>query len=224
VLEVSDTGPGIAPEARAHVFEPFFTTKRDGTGLGLSVSYGIVATHSGSITIARTSSAGTTFRVSLPAYSKEALPDEVEAILAAPDRKEASALKGIRLLFVDDEPTLRSGIQAFGRMRRFAVVTASDGAAALRAVRQERFDAVVCDLRMPVMDGPAFYEVLRRENPALAARTLFVTGDLVSASSRAFLDATSQPVLSKPFEFEQLEANLLALFRGDARDASLVST
>ncbi|HET7564969.1 MAG TPA: ATP-binding protein, partial [Gemmatimonadaceae bacterium] len=223
VLEVSDTGPGIPPEARAHVFEPFFTTKRDGTGLGLSVSYGIVATHGGSITIARTSSEGTLFRISLPAFSKDVHAEEMDDGLGALNGKDASALKGLRLLFVDDEPTLRSGMQAFGRMRRMAVVTAGDGAAALKAVRNERFDCVVCDLRMPVMDGPAFYEVLRREDPALAARTLFVTGDLVSASSRAFLDATPQPVLSKPFEFEQLEMQLLALLRGDAPRASLVS-
>ncbi|HEX6966768.1 MAG TPA: ATP-binding protein [Gemmatimonadaceae bacterium] len=223
VLEVRDTGPGIAPEARAHVFEPFFTTKRDGTGLGLSVSYGIIATHGGSITIARTSSDGTMFRVSLPAYIRDAVPDDEDDGLLAPDGRDESTLKGIRLLFVDDEPTLRSGMQAFGRLRRIAVVTASDGAAALKAVRTERFDAVVCDLRMPVMDGPAFYEVLRREDPTLAARTLFVTGDLVSASSRAFLDTTTQPVLSKPFEFEQLEANLLALLHGDACRTSLAS-
>jgi two-component system NtrC family sensor kinase len=215
ILEVSDTGPGIPAEVRAHVFEPFFTTKRDGTGLGLSVSYGIVATHSGTITIARTSEQGTTFRVALPAYTTEAIPDEA-ALLEAPGVKEASALKGIRLLFVDDEPTLRSGIEAFGRLRRFAVVTAADGADALRAVQQESFDAIVCDLRMPVMDGPAFYEVLRRDHPELAARTVFITGDLVSAGSRAFLDATTQPVMSKPFEFEALEAAILALMRGDS--------
>jgi two-component system NtrC family sensor kinase len=214
VLEVTDTGPGIPPDVRAHVFEPFYTTKRDGTGLGLSVSYGIVATHSGTITIARTSSRGTTFRVVLPAHTTPAEPDVTE-LLETPRPREASPLTGIRLLFVDDEPTLRSGIQAFGRLRRFTVVTVTDGAAALKAAREEPFDAVVCDLRMPVMDGPAFYEVLRRELPELAARTLFITGDLVSAGSRSFLDATAQPVLSKPFEFEELEATIGALLCDD---------
>ncbi|HEX5437948.1 MAG TPA: ATP-binding protein [Gemmatimonadaceae bacterium] len=218
LLEVSDTGPGVPYEVRAHVFEPFFTTKLDGTGLGLSVSYGIVAAHEGTIIITDTSSEGTTFRVTLPAYHSDAV--EAVSIERNGTASAASALKGIRLLFVDDEPTLRSGVRAFGRLRRFAVVTAGDGAAALQAARDQSFDAIVCDLRMPGMDGPAFYEVLRRERPALAERTLFITGDLVSARSRAFLSGTSQPVLSKPFEFEQLEANLLALLRGDVSSNS----
>ena len=80
---MSDTGPGVHADVRAHVFEPFFTTKRDGTGLGLSVSYGIVTAHGGTISIARTSPAGTTFRVSLPLAERgqeEAV--EVEAPVA----------------------------------------------------------------------------------------------------------------------------------------------
>src|SRR5262249_25418306 len=76
VLEMRDTGPGVPEAARRHIFEPFYTTKREGegTGLGLSVSYGIVAAHGGSIEIAATSSAGTTFRVTLPAGAINAVP------------------------------------------------------------------------------------------------------------------------------------------------------
>lgn len=211
VLEVADTGPGIPARARAHVFEPFFTTKRDGTGLGLSVSYGIVAAHGGTISIAATGPSGTTFRVSLPALDDaEPTPPEAAERTASP-----SALAGIRMLFVDDEIVLHRGIRSYARTRGFGVVTVADGAAALDAARRERFDVVVCDLRMRGLDGPAFFEILRREYPALASRTLFITGDLVSASSRAFLEASGQPVLAKPFDLERLEIAVAGLLKED---------
>jgi two-component system NtrC family sensor kinase len=209
VLEVSDTGPGIPEPARAHVFEPFYTTKPSGTGLGLSVSYGIVASYGGEISIVRTGEDGTTFRIALPtlygADSPESEP--IERIISD------SPLSGMRVLFVDDERALHSAVRSYARARGFTVVTAADGAAALAAARRERFDAVVCDLRMSGLDGPALFEILRREHPELAARTLFITGDLMSASSRGFLESSGQPVLEKPFDLELLESSMAALLK-----------
>ncbi|HXT15287.1 MAG TPA: ATP-binding protein [Gemmatimonadaceae bacterium] len=219
VLEMRDTGPGIPEDARAHIFEPFFTTKGEGegTGLGLSVSYGIVTAHGGTIEVPSTSSAGSTFRVSLPAAdditANEQNRDSGGLALRSP-------LAGIRLLFIDDEPMLRTGVQAFGQMRGFTVVTAADGIQGLDMVRTEAVDAIVCDLRMPGMDGPAFHERLRRERPGLAARTVFITGDVVSTSGRT--SASRQPVLTKPFAFEKLEETLVALMRGSPVAASAV--
>lgn len=213
-VEVTDTGPGIPPDVRPHVFEPFFTTKRQGTGLGLSVSYGIVAAHGGRISVARTGPDGTTFRVVLPAMQEDAVPEV--PLLRAPERPAASPLAGIQMLFVDDELALHHGIRAYARRRGFDVVTVSDGAAALDAARRARFDVVVCDLRMRGIDGPAFFELLRREHPGLAARTLFITGDLVSAGSRAFLDGAGQPVLAKPFDLDVLERSVSSLLANDA--------
>ncbi|HJR43202.1 MAG TPA: ATP-binding protein [Gemmatimonadaceae bacterium] len=212
VIGVEDTGCGIAPDVRERVFEPFFTTKSDGTGLGLSVSYGIVTAHGGTIEIAESTTKGTTFQLCLPVADGESEP--VPGVVGPSTFLERAPLKGIRVLFVDDEPSLRSGMKAFGRLRRFRVETAPDGQAALELARAQEFDAVVCDLRMPGMDGPTLYEHLKVELPALAARTLFITGDTVSESSRAFLDSTAQPVLSKPFEFERLEELLVGLVSG----------
>ncbi|MDQ2952469.1 MAG: ATP-binding protein, partial [Chloroflexota bacterium] len=212
-LEVTDTGPGIAVDARAHIFEPFFTTKKEGegTGLGLSVSYGIVTTHGGTIEVVATGPAGTTFRVTLPVASALATTQERERDIAAIALR--SPLKGIRLLFVDDEPALRSGMQAFGEMRGFTVLTASDGVAALETARNTGVDAVVCDLRMPGMDGYTFHEQLRQEQPGLASRTVFITGDVIAtASSRS--SVARQPVLTKPFAFDRIEEALIAVMRG----------
>jgi two-component system NtrC family sensor kinase len=212
-LEVKDTGPGISPKARAHIFEPFFTTKKEGegTGLGLSVSYGIVSAHGGTIEVADTGSHGTTFRVSLPAGSAEASAQEATRDQGPLTLR--SPLAGIKLLFVDDEPALRSGMQAFGELRGFTVLTASDGFAALETARTTGLDAVVCDLRMPGMDGFAFHEQLRRERPGLAERTVFITGDVVTTTtSRGSI--ARQPVLTKPFAFDRIEEALIAVMRG----------
>ena len=211
VLEIRDTGTGIPDHARAHIFEPFFTTKKEGegTGLGLSVSYGIVAAHGGRIEVVATSPEGTTFRVTLPAAATPASEDTAGEPLP---RVQRSMLTGTRLLFVDDEPALRSGMETFGRMRGFSVVTAHDGLQALEAIARTGFDVIVCDLRMPGMDGLTLHERLRRDRPGLAARTVFITGDVVTSRSRSV--GTRQPVLGKPFAFEQLEEALVAVLRG----------
>jgi two-component system, NtrC family, sensor kinase len=218
VLEVSDTGPGISPGARAHVFEPFFTTKceGEGTGLGLSVSYGIVKAHGGTIEIAETGPEGTTFRVRLPGASARAGTRPTPNDAAMPVLR--SPLAGIRLLFVDDEATLRSGMEAFGRLRGFTVVTASDGAEALSHTRSSGVDAVVCDLRMPGIDGYAFHDQLRAERPGLAARTVFVTGDVVPTETREHV--LRQPVLAKPFGFDKIEEAVIAVMRGTPYQAA----
>jgi two-component system NtrC family sensor kinase len=212
VLDVSDTGPGIAAIARDHVFEPFFTTKQEGegTGLGLSVSYGIVAAHGGRIAVATTGAEGTTFRVRLPAGSGPAMAAEAGNELSPFALR--SPLAGIKLLFVDDEPTLRAGMKAFGELRGFTVLVAADGESALRTVRTTSLDAVVCDLRMPGMDGYAFHERLREERPGLASRTIFITGDLVTRPVRG--SVSRQPVLTKPFAFDRVEEALIAVMRG----------
>jgi two-component system NtrC family sensor kinase len=211
-IEVTDTGSGIAGDARAHIFEPFFTTKKEGegTGLGLSVSYGIVSAHGGTIEVMETGPTGTTFRVTLPAVSTP--PTDAEGTRESLSFTLRSPLAGLRLLFVDDEPALRSGMEAFGAMRGFAVVVAADGASALEAARTSGIDAVVCDLRMPGMDGYAFHEQLRLERPGLAARTVFITGDVVTSASRG--SVSRQPVLTKPFSFDKIEEAVIAVMRG----------
>ena len=211
-LEVSDSGMGISPDTRAHIFEPFFTTKKEGegTGLGLSVSYGIIAAHGGTIEVIETGTTGTVFRVTLPSVSSP--PSDADGLGEPAPFTLRSPLAGIRLLFVDDEPSLRSGMEAFGAMRGFSVVVAPDGASALEAARTSGVDAVVCDLRMPGMDGYAFHEQLRVERPGLAARTVFITGDVVTSASRG--SVSRQPVLTKPFSFDKIEEALIAVMRG----------
>ena len=195
LLEVIDSGPGIPPDVRAHIFEPFFTTKADGTGLGLSVSYGIIAAHGGTITIPRSSSEGTTFCIALPAYD----PATGEHAGIASTLVSPSPLAGMRMLLVTTDATMRSSVQAFARLRGFRVTAASDAAAALACVRSEAFDFAVCDLDAPGMLDDGFLASLRREQPPLAKRLLALNG---SDEEAAALQATS---LSAPFELDQME-------------------
>ena len=213
ILEVTDTGPGIPLEARARIFEPFFTTKEEGegTGLGLSVSYGIVNAHGGTIDLAEVSESGTRFVVTLPAVSDVPAPEPAGEARIPSTR---SRLAGLRLLFVDDEPSMRAGVEAFGRLRGIQVLTAGDGKAALELIRTTGFDAVITDIRMPEMDGLQLYDALRRERPGLASRLIFITGDVVSASGQ--FAAAKQPTLTKPFSFERLEEMLVSLVRGQS--------
>jgi two-component system NtrC family sensor kinase len=175
------------------------------------VSYGIVTTHGGTIEVVETGPGGTTFRVTLPAASVHAASQEKER--DAPAVALRSPLAGIKLLFVDDEPALRNGMQAFGELRGFTVLTAPDGAAALETARSTGVDAVVCDLRMPGMDGYAFHEQLRQERPGLASRTVFITGDVI-ATTASRGSVARQPVLTKPFAFDKIEEALIAVMRG----------
>ena len=213
VVEISDTGRGIAPAARPHVFEPFFTTKREGegTGLGLSVSYGIVTAHGGSIGIAETSERGTTMVVSIPAGDDATMPSPARTDQPPPALR--STLAGLRILVVDDEPMLRSVLERFAALRGFTIVAAATGDAALQTLEHTSVDAIVCDLRMPVMDGAALYAILRRDRPGLAARTVFMTGDVSGGATRASAIGR-QPVLTKPFSLDRLEEVLVALVRG----------
>jgi two-component system NtrC family sensor kinase len=214
-LEIVDSGPGVADHVRQHIFEPFFTTKKEGegTGLGLSVSYGIVAAHGGSIELVESGPQGTTFRVTLPAG--ESAGDSTEAAGEQGAIALRSPIAGIRLLFVDDEPALRSGMKAYGELRGFTVLTAADGSAALETTRSVGVDAIVCDLRMPGMDGVAFHEQLRQERPGLAARTVFSTGDVVT-SVASHGSIARQPVLTKPFVFDRIEEAVICVMKGQA--------
>ncbi len=219
ILEVSDTGSGIPAEVRARIFEPFFTTKKEGegTGLGLSVSYGIVTAHRGRIEMAATSDRGTTFRVQLPAADtrvSDATPADPSPL------NLRSPIAGIRLLFVDDEPALRRGVTAYGQARGFTVITADGGEEAIGVIRETNVDAIVCDIRMKGMDGFAFHNWLRAERPGLATRTVFITGDVVTTGGRQTM---RQPMLAKPFSFERLEASLIAVIQGRPYDPEQTS-
>jgi PAS domain S-box-containing protein len=202
-LSVADNGPGVPPDLRTRVFEPFFTTKSPGagTGIGLSLCLGIVASHGGSIRVEETPGGGATFIVELPLRGAAHVP-------AAPDsaRETPPAGPHRRILVVDDEPEIADTLAEMLRDAGHTVETAENGRQALDRLAAGAYDLVMSDLRMPVMDGPAFYSALRVHHPALLGRIAFVTGDMLSAQMKEFLATTGVPSIEKPFTTEAVKA------------------
>jgi two-component system NtrC family sensor kinase len=195
-MDVEDNGPGIAPDVLPRIFEPFFTTKAvgQGTGLGLSVSYGIVEQHGGHLT-AESGPGRTVFTVLLPRYtSTGAAARVVGPGLARPVGAGRAAL------VVDDEPTILELVVSVLERTGWRVDVASGGRAALARVRQAPYDLVVSDVRMPEGDGEEFYREAVAARPALMHAFIFMTGDTANPAAWDFLQSKSVPVLEKPFK------------------------
>jgi len=201
VLEVSDDGPGVPDEVMPRIFDPFFTTKSagQGTGLGLTVAYAIVQEHGGRIEADSTPGCGAAFRLWLPTTGA------VQATSPAPRATGFEDVGGgAAVLVVEDEAPLAAAVADALRDAGFDAVTANDGADALDRVAERTFDLVVCDLRMPRMDGPAFHRAIAARSPALARRVIFVTGDVAGTEAERFLEESGCRWLTKPFRLADL--------------------
>jgi signal transduction histidine kinase/ActR/RegA family two-component response regulator len=202
VVTVEDTGCGMNPEVRSRVFDPFFTTKGvEGIGLGLSVSYGVIRRHGGTIRVASEVGRGSTFRVVLPLVGCAALSAEEESEERAPGT--TSHGRGTtRILVVDDEEPVRELLREILEGEGVNVTTAANGAEALARFESGRFDAVLTDLGMPGMNG---WELLRRISERDGRVPLAVItgwGDLVSTHEEKA--ARVEWVLTKPFAMSQI--------------------
>jgi CheY-like chemotaxis protein len=110
----------------------------------------------------------------------------------------------VNVLVVEDDPDARAGMAKVLGTAGWVVTQVEDGLAALRAVAGARFDAIVCDLRLPYLPGGGFYEELLQRDPALARRVIFVSAIVHDPAVRRFLDATGQPYLQKPYDVGEL--------------------
>jgi signal transduction histidine kinase/CheY-like chemotaxis protein len=200
ILEVSDDGPGVPPDVQNKIFDPFFTTKEvgKGTGLGLTVAYAIVQEHGGDIRISSEPGRGATFTVEVPAG--------VGALKARDDSLEQppAVAPGSMALVVEDEPALASAVAEALVDAGFSVDRAGDGQEALGRVRARAYDVIICDLKMPRVDGTAFYRTVTAETPALAHRIIFMTGDVAGTDAERFLEESGCRWLSKPFRLNEL--------------------
>ena len=208
-IMVSDNGPGIPADVMGRIFEPFFTTKGvgQGTGLGLSLCYGIVKEHGGRIQAFNNPEGGSTFMVSLPGKEAGRLADGGEKSapgagpLPAPPRPDAprSQAACLRVLVVDDEPFIPDLIEEFLSGQGHGVTKATDGNQAVELLSSNRFDLILSDLRMPGLDGMGLYREIRRRWPDLLARLVFITGDQANEETKAFLDGIGAHSIGKPF-------------------------
>ena len=202
VVEVNDDGPGVPEEVRSKIFDPFFTTKEvgKGTGLGLAVSYAIVQEHGGRIWVEPGERGGASFFVELPVSARRDAREQPQAAAAAPV-PEASARA---VLIVEDEPALAAAVAEGFADAGFVVDRAGDGEEGIARVTRRTYDLVVCDLKMPRVDGVQFYRAIAALNPELTRRVVFVTGDVAGTDAERFLKETGCRWLAKPFRLADL--------------------
>ncbi|HEX4601848.1 MAG TPA: ATP-binding protein, partial [Gemmatimonadales bacterium] len=221
-VAVADNGPGVAPEIAARLFRPFATTKgRRGTGLGLYISRQIAREAGGDLALVPApSGAGARFLLSLPVAAplaqqppSEAAAEPRAARASGPVRALAT-LAGLRVLIVDDEEAVRRPMARFLARRGAHVDEAGDGLAALTQLAAQQADVILADLRMPRMSGVALYARLEADFPALAARVLFLSGDISQLAEPGNTPVPRERVLVKPVELAELERRILEFVRG----------
>jgi signal transduction histidine kinase/CheY-like chemotaxis protein len=219
-VTVSDQGRGVPVAARTQIFEPFWTTKKDGqgTGLGLAVVEAIVATHGGHVDVGDAPGGGARFAVLWPWQPGLAATSATELPAAAESMPTLAAYgppAGRRLLVIDDEPLVRSMIAQRARTDGWSVEEVASGEEGLRCLLEQgdRFDAVVCDVRMPGMSGAGFHDALARQAPQWLQRLVFVTGDLASREAASFAARCRAPIVPKPFEVGELLGRLREVAR-----------
>lgn len=201
VVEVADTGPGIAASERERIFDPFYTTKAigRGTGLGLSICRGIVGAFGGALEVDEAAGGGALFRVVL----RVAEPARVEAA----GRSVPEVAGRLRVLVIDDEPLIARNLARTLHAHDVTVLDAPGPA--LELCRREDFDRIFCDLMFPSGSAEPFYEALVREKPALARRVVFMTGGAFTVAMQSFVERSGRTCLIKPFTAEELRAALV---------------
>lgn len=210
VVEIRDTGPGIAPEAIARIFDPFYSTKPVGvgTGLGLTICQRIVTEMGGSIEVVSEPGHGSLFRVTLPCPETHAAAVNAPAV-EAPQKPATTLTRSVRLrrgsvLLVDDEPRM-GAVVSRSLADNYDVTMEIRAEAAMARLRTgQRFDVILCDLMMPQMTGIDLYELLRRELPEQSNRVVFLSAGVFTAEAQRFVEESNRPRLDKPFSAAEL--------------------
>jgi len=195
-ITVRDTGTGMTPAVREKIFDPFFTTKGpQGTGLGLSMTYGIVSRHGASIAVESAEGQGSLFRLT---FQPAAAVESPAATAAAP----APAPRSLHCLVVDDEEPVRTVLADILESAGHTVVTEGDGAAAITRFRDERFDLVLTDLAMPRVSG--WQVALAIKAAAPLTPVFLVTGFGVELSADERRAHGVDQILVKPLQMQDI--------------------
>ncbi|MFH1113474.1 MAG: ATP-binding protein [Pseudomonadota bacterium] len=201
LIAISDTGKGMSRQMIERMFDPFFTTKgwdfNKGTGLGLSVARGIVEQHGGWINCESEPGKGTTFRLYFPIVEESPADRKPQPLVD-------TVPEGEKILLVDDEEYVRDLGKRILEREGYEVIVAANGGEALQiyANEQSSIALVILDLIMPQMGGRECFEEILKINPEV--KVLIASGFAVKDEAKAFLDAESKGMVSKPFNMRDL--------------------
>ena len=227
-VAVGDNGEGVAQDIAARLFRPFATTKgHRGTGLGLYISRQIAREAGGDLVLAAAPRGGARFSLSLPlapATSPAVAPvapagpaaPRAEAVGRAdgtPGGGRGASLAGVHVLLIEDEEGVRRPMARFLARRGAEVEEATDGVDGLGRLRVRAPDVILVDLRMPRMGGIELYAQLEQQRPDLAARVLFLSGDVSQLAEPGNTPVPRERVLVKPVELAELERRIAAFVR-----------
>ncbi|MBX0330366.1 GAF domain-containing protein [Oscillochloris sp. ZM17-4] len=218
LIAISDTGVGMSGEVRQRIFDPFFSTKgSSGTGMGLSMAYGIAQQHQGAISVESEPGRGTTFQVRLPV--RRLAPASVDS----PPDGAAASCQPIRILVVEDDDGVRRVLAQILRRAGHDVIDLESAQRALALLRSEDFDLLCTDLGMPEMSGWELIAEARAAHPSLATVLITGWGEQIDAEEARARGADA--VLAKPFDTVRLRQLITAIQqRGSGSQLGMMTT
>jgi len=196
-LVSQDTGPALSEEAARRIFDVAQATDADSLGTGVIAA--VAKAHRGRVTVRSQEGFGNAYLVEIPMAE------------AAPSPSNPPALEGLRVLVVDDEAFLLECLEDAISTWGCEVVPCSLAAEAIQKLQADTFHLIVSDIRMPGLSGIQLYEWIRDQQPDMARRILFTTGDSFDPETRTFLEASGLPHLGKPFDLKKLKLALTDL-------------
>ncbi|OGL38969.1 MAG: hypothetical protein A3C43_08950 [Candidatus Schekmanbacteria bacterium RIFCSPHIGHO2_02_FULL_38_11] len=201
VIQFTDNGYGISEENLKKIFDPFFTTKEhnQGTGLGLSVCYGIIQSHNGKIHAESIEGKKTTFTVELPLRKTKIVKPYRDSEGIA---REIAGRK--KILIIDDDEMIKD-LMVVVMKKNHIIESVNSGEKGLEKIKKNTYDLIITDLRMPVVDGFKLYEWVKENKPGQEKKIIFTTGDTYDGKTKEFLESTQNPFIPKPFNVEDFE-------------------